>query len=547
MTHSDGPHRDDKDFDTIVIGSGFGGSVTAYRLAQAKKSVLVLERGRPWPPGSFPRTPRDVAGIFWDPKHGRLGMFDVWSFSGITAITASGLGGGSLIYANVLARAPESTFRYPDGSEWPVRHCDLEPHYTAVERVIKPVPFPREHERLTPKTDAMRQAAAAVGKQWDRSPLAIAFAPGENEPPELGAPITDQPNLFGKPRCTCRLCGECDIGCNFGAKQTLDHTYLSQAAGAEIRTLSQVTAIAPYKDGYEVTYKQHRYGRDAVQDNLLGPDYAEVKVFAKRVVVAAGTVGTARLLLRNRINLPGLSGRLGHNFSSNGDRLMAVWNSGRELDMAKGPVITGTIRWERDKDRRMFQIQDAGAPVMAQWGFHLIDFPDNLAGLVKWWTWLRRKLMGDRDTNIASELADLIGPSKLSTGTLPLLAMGRDVAGGRFYLDGEDLELSWRDEDSREFFDEVTAAAREVAKALGGKFKDVKLGHYITVHSLGGCAMASHAGAGVVNEWGECFGHKGLFIADGSVLPGPVGPNPSLTIAALADRFACHMTGVTQP
>jgi cholesterol oxidase len=533
-------------YDAVVIGSGFGGSVSAYELAKANWNVLLLERGRPWPPGSFPRTPRAAGQAFWDPPNS-FGMFDVWSFSGINAITASGLGGGSLIYANVLLRKPESTFVYEDGTPWPVRRADLEQHYDAVQAVIDPVPYPPELADTTPKTIAMRNAAAALGKKWESSPLAVAFAaPGR--PPVPGDPLPDDPdNLFGLPRCTCRLCGECDIGCNFGSKQTLDHTYLSlaKAEGAELRTLCQVHTIAPDDGGYAVTYRQPLAGREGVDEELLGPDLPEVTVRAKKVVVAAGTVGTARLLLRNRANLPALGGLLGQGFSSNGDLLTATWDSPEPLDMTTGPVITGTIRWDDDPDcgRRMLQVQDGGAPALAEWMFNTLDMPATMwASLSVWRKWLWSRLRGRRDTQMGAELASLIGKARLSAGTLPLLGMGRDVPGGRFYLAGDDLELTWNETASKRFFDDLKRASALVAEQLGGEYREIPVAHLITVHGLGGCAMGAFPYSGVVDEWGESFGHPGLVVADGSVLPGPVGPNPSLTIAALARRFATHMT-----
>jgi cholesterol oxidase len=543
--------REPERFRAVVIGSGFGGSVTAFRLAEKGWSVLVLERGRPWPPGSFPRTPPAMAHALWDPPE-RFGMFDVWSFTGLNAVAASGLGGGSLIYANVLMPAPESAFRHEDCTPWPVRPAELDARYADVGNVLNPVPYPKEHRCTTPKTQAMAAAAEAIGRSWESTPLAVAFSASKGDPPEIGACLPDDPdNLFGLPRSTCRLCGECDIGCNYGAKHTLDHTYLSRAHahGAVLRTLCEVTAIAPREDGYAVTYRQHLAGRSGVAEEFLDdPDHERVTVLADRVIVAAGTMGTARLLMRNRINLPRLGGRLGHGFSSNGDLLTFAWDSEKRLDMARGPVITGTMRWDEDPPtRRMFQVQDAGVPALVQWMFHALEAPVTLAESRRArLLWLWRSFKGDRDTHIGSELAALIGEGTFSSGTLPLLGMGRDIPGGRFFLDGEDLDLSWRERDSRRFFDDLMHACRRVAGELGGEFKDVPIAHLITVHALGGCAMAKDPRSGVVNEWGESFGHPGLYVADGSVLPGPVGANPGMTIAALADRFALHMRGDAQ-
>jgi len=270
-------------------------------------------------------------------------------------------------------------------------------------------------------------------------------------------------------------------------------------------------------------------------------------VRARRVIVSAGTVGTNNLLARNRADLPNLSGHLGRGFSTNGDLLTFAWRAKepgpdgkpvpRHLMMAKGPVITGTIRWTRHG--RMMQVQDAGVPALGEWLFHLFDFPHSVVIAAK--SWLRyewRKLLHNPDTNISEEVSELIGDGAGSASTLPLLGMGCDTPGGRFRLTGEDLELSWNERESRQFFDDLMAESKEIAHELGATFKDVRRAHIITVHPLGGCAMAEGEHAGVVDATGECFGHPGLHVADGSVMPGPVGPNPSLTIAALADRFA---------
>jgi cholesterol oxidase len=536
-------------FDAVVIGSGFGGSVTAARLAEAGRSVLVLERGRPYPPGSFPRSPAQLSRAFWDPPAGRHGMFDVWSFTGVNAVTASGLGGGSLIYANVLLRKPRATFVREDGEPWPVTYDDLAPHYERVEQVIDPRPYPPEHEAVTPKTRAMRAAAQALGREWESSPLAVAFAGADG--PALGAPLPDDPhNVHGVPRTTCRLCGECDLGCNFGAKQTLDHTYLSRAsaAGATIRTLCEATVIVPRDGGYAVTYRQHLAAREGVRPALLHPsEEPVVTVDARRVIVAAGTIGTARLLLRNRLSLPRLSPRLGEGFSSNGDLLTFAWRGPRDIDMSTGPVITGTIRWDDDASPsgRMFQVQDAGVPALGEWLFHAFDVPATTWAMRRLMLrWVRRRLRGDRDTSISSELSALIGRGAVSSGTLPLLGMGRDIPGGRLFLSGEDLDCDWDQRDSEAVFDAIVDASRDIARELGAQLRRVPLAHLVTVHPLGGCSIAHEARDGVVDTaTGEAFGHPGLHVADGSLMPGPVGPNPSLTIAALADRFAGAMIG----
>src|SRR4051794_40717733 len=184
--------------DCVVVGSGFGGSVTAYRLAEAGRRVLVLERGKAYPPGSFPRSPLGVKSNFWDPSRGLHGMFDVWGFSGLDGLVSSGLGGGSLIYANVMLRKDEHWFvpsddPGPGGEAWPVTRADLDPHYDRAERMLGATLYPLEHAPYdqTSKTLAFKAAAEQRGLDWRRVPLAVTFGnPGEAPVP--GEPIREE-------------------------------------------------------------------------------------------------------------------------------------------------------------------------------------------------------------------------------------------------------------------------------------------------------------------------------------------------------------------
>src|SRR5271165_2395367 len=211
-------------FDVVVVGSGFGASASACRLAQAGRSVLILERGRSYPPGSFPRSPRGVAANLWDPSAGLYGMFDIWAFRGIESVVSSGLGGGSLIYANVMLRKDPAWFvdDAPDSPPrpWPVTYDDLEPYYETAETMMgaQRYPFDVAPYSATAKTRATRHAAEVLGLDWQLPPLAVSFAsPGQ--PPVPGQPLAEEhPNLHGRARTTCSLCGECDAGCNSGPR-----------------------------------------------------------------------------------------------------------------------------------------------------------------------------------------------------------------------------------------------------------------------------------------------------------------------------------------
>jgi cholesterol oxidase len=551
------------DYQTVVVGSGFGGSVVACRLAEAGESVCVLERGQAWAPGDFVRSPRDLGRKgFWDPSAGKYGMFNVWSFPGFGALVSSGLGGGSLIYANVLLRKPPDTFVREEA--WPLDREDLEPHYDRVEPVLSGGPYPIEHEPYdrTAKTHAMEAAAEELrarpgreGTEFLRPPLAIAFG-NEGEAPRPGVELRGVPPSFHEklhPRLSCMLTGECDLGCNYGSKNTLDLNFLGIARqkGATIRTCCEVTRFEPLEDGYRVTYVDHS---DAAADDRPRGELPEQTLTAGRLVLSAGTLGTAFLLLKCRDAFPRIDrGVLGSRFSSNGDLLSflikartAEGSGPRVLEPSYGPVITSAIHVPKGDGLRGHYVQDAGYPYLMSWLAELATLPSIGRRAVR--QGFRRalgRLVGwSVDTDLGAEIADVIGKGVLSSSSMPLLSMGRDVPGGRFSLDDGRLTSDWSPDDSGAYFDEVEDTLRGIAAALGGSFRDSRvrgLTKLVTVHPLGGCPMGANEHEGVVDSFGEVFNYPGFFIADGSVLPGSVGPNPSLTIAALADRFAERM------
>jgi cholesterol oxidase len=559
----------DTHFDAIVVGSGFGGSVTAYRLAEAGKRVLVLERGKAYPPGSFTRSPYRARESFWHPAKGLLGMYHYWSFKGIDALVSAGLGGGSLIYANVFLRKDERWFVDEDVNDggyesWPVTRADLEPHYDRVESMIGLQRYPFEHEPYasTPKTVAFKEASEQIGLEWFLPPLAVTFG-NEGQAPRPGQKIEEKlRNLHDRDRVTCQLCGECDTGCNFGAKNTLDYNYLTHAQhhGADIRVLCDVRTIEPRDGGgYAVGYLSLE---DPVgEPSRNGRPEPLTRVTCDHLVLSAGTLGTTNLLLRNRSAFPRLSRKLGTRFCGNGDLLTLALNCGqtvegrrvpRIIDPGYGPVITSTARMADALDGhegRGFYVQDAGYPQHLAWVLHTLAAPKTL------WNWrssgfylLKNWMRGSPDTDVTGHIAELLKSAELSAGGLPMLGMGRDVPDGRMYLKQGRLDVDWKRAKSDAYFERLRTTSREMAHALGGRFADNPiwfLKRVITVHPLGGAPMGRSSGEGVVDPYGNVFGYPGLHIADGSVMPGPVGPNPSFTIAALADRFSDRMLETT--
>ena len=539
--------------DAVVVGSGFGGSVTAYRLQDGGKRTVVLERGKAWAPGSFPRQPREIARNFWDPSKGYYGFFDIWSFKGMESLVSSCLGGGSIIYANVLLRKDPQWFVHEDGEDWPVTREDLDPHYDAVERMIKPqaYPFADEPYASTAKTQAMRDAGAQLGVQWLLPHLAVTFG-NPDAMPVPGEPIEDDANRYGVERFTCRLVGECNIGCNFGAKNTLDLNYLSrfEEKGGEIRTLCEVRDFAPRRGGgYEVRYVRHSPEREGRETDTRALPLETI--ISDRLVLSAGSFGSTFLLLRSRDAFPALSSRLGSHWCGNGDLLGFLAprsRSGRvttrRFDPAVGAVITSALRYDGENGRGYY-IEDGGYPTFASWLVDVSDAPGELRRAARFaWHRIGARFSKTPVSNLSAELGNLLGDGGLSASSLPLLGMGRDVPDGTLYLEDGYLQNSWTMKTSERYYDSVKASMQKIADATGARFVDEPLWYFkrvVTVHPVGGCPMARTPEEGVVDPYGQVFGYPGLSVADGSVMPGPVGPNPSLTIAALADRSATWM------
>jgi cholesterol oxidase len=566
--------RDRKHFDVVVVGSGFGGSVAAYRLAEGGLRVCVLERGKAYPPGTFARSPREMRGNFWDPSAGLHGLFNLWSFNGIDAVVSSGLGGGSLVYANVLMRMPKEWFvttnpRSGAEERWPLGYHDLVDHYQEVERWLGATRYPirklvRDAQPLAAKAGRVREAARGIGLQPEAVKLAVTFE-SDRPPTQLGAalPAARYPNYHGDVlRVTCRLCGECNIGCNYGAKNTLDHTYLSAAAhlGAEIRVRCEVRGLLRRAGGgFLVGYVEHDPAREGKPTDT--GRLPKSTITADRVVLAAGALGSPYLLLKNQSALPDLGPALGTRFSGNGDVLgLAMWgrsqrsnrDGGGIIDASRGPVITTAIGVPdalNGGDGPGYFIEDAGYPEFVNWMLELIRVPSIarrvglLAGRRLWAT-----IDGRPNRDIGADVSRLVGKGGLTSRSLPLLGMGRDVPDGVMRLRRrrrrQFLDIVWTSKASEPYHRRVEATMRELTEALGATYAPMprlNRRRAITVHPLGGCPMGWNANQGVVDGFGQAFGCPGLYVADGSVMPGPIGANPALTIAAFADRMALQI------
>jgi len=545
----------DFDFDAIVVGSGFGGSVMTLRLAEKGMKVCLLERGKRYGMHGFPRRIHEMkAGLFWDPAERKFGFMEFRDYadSDLLSVSASGLGGGSLIYANVLMRMPPEFF-----AGWPggINREGLDPYYDRVLATMEASPYPFDSDpyyRDTPKTEAFRELCARLGPEADFT------GPPEFIFPDLAInfrgsfPGEQSRNRHGAVQSKCTKCGECDLGCNIQAKNTLDLNYLYSAehnakVRAEVRTSAQVERIAPLPGGgYRVEFTDPESGESRV-------------LSAARVVLSAGSLGSTRLLLKMKREgvLPNLSDQLGRHWCGNGDLEGTTLGCARIVDPTKGPVITGAIRYRFSPYPDGFAhgafIQDAGFPVGLAWFLAgKLPSPGTVPGLLKLaGTFLRGLLLrllrikARSEVNLGAELARVIDSDEFVQKGFVLLGMGRDRNDGEIVL-GEDGEvlIKWRMAASRLHYDRVRREMKKIAGQLGGAFVDNPLTHIdkiIAVHPIGGCVMAGSPTRGVVNPQGEVFGYPGLYVVDAAIIPTSLGPNPSLTIAALAEYIAERM------
>lgn len=508
-------------YDAVVIGSGFGGAVAGCRLAQAKLSVAILERGRRYRRGEFPRDWDNPAkGWLWQDAQG---LFDVRPCGEMTIVQGAGWGGGSLIYANVHLRPPADLFQ----RGWPAGYsrAALDPYYDLVAYMLDIAPITASsHLGIPPKAAWMKQVAAKLGReaQFCYPNIAVDFS----------APGIKHQNKFGVEQSGCTYCGECDIGCNVLAKNTLDLNYLAIAEqrGADVAPLSEALRIERAGAGYKVTFKNHAAGG------------VETAIAARTVFLCAGAVNSTELLLRCRDEfgtLPALSARLGERYSGNGDFLAFAFDTAIPFAPSNGPTITTGIVYDRGAgtERTWFIFEEGG-------------YPKEIAGLIQVLNpkggWLKGVIDLSRDiltSEIRAAARGRLGPgAPAHNDSAVFLAMGRDRGNGVLTIDRSTgkLNVRWDIASNLALYAAEEQFSTDVASAMGGAvaFNPLwqRLRHPVSVHNLGGCVMADDAGNGVTDAGGEVFGYPGLYVLDGGALPAATGVNPSHTIAAVAER-----------
>jgi cholesterol oxidase len=522
-------------FDVIVIGSGFGGAISACRLAEKGMRVLVLERGRRWDPQSYPRKPGD-AWVFSDSHPARHnGWMDMRFFRRMAVAQAAGVGGGSLSYSSVAVEASPDVF----AKGWPaeITYAELKPWYDRVAREMNLQVVP--DGQLTHRFKLAREAARNLGYtgRFSKAPLSVSFSEDWNY--QLDDPFNARHsrqfvNAHGQKQGTCIHLGNCDIGCDVRAKNSLDVNYIPRAEqhGAEVRPLHLVRFVAPQGAKYRVVFDRIEEGR-----LIRGEETAE------RVILAAGSLGTTELLLRCRDQyqtLPALSPMLGTRWSANANFIsIGTYSEADRVRQSAGPTISSLLDFTDGyfKNER-FVVEDDG-------------FPNLLLNTVK--AYFDDGVRTPLGKHLLKEFEEYLRDDSPLRSLMVWLSAGKDAGDGQLLLKRRwfmpwkrVLSLIWQVEHSEGVLEAMNEMHQTLTEASGGRARVLPtwslLKSLVTLHPLGGAPMGVSSGTGVVDHLGHVHGYRNLIVADGAIVPTPTVRNPSHTIAALSERIAAHIS-----
>jgi len=538
------------EYDAIVVGSGYGGGVAASRLARIGLKVAVLERGREFALGTFPDTMEEATAelqyTLGDRRIGRrLGLYDLHLGRDMHVLTGCGLGGTSLINANVSLPPDPRVWEDP---RWPpamLAEDTLEEGFRRATRMLRPVPYPDTVP--LDKRARLQSAADAFGTQMSTVPINVTFA--------------QSVNTAGIEQPACTLCGDCCSGCNVGAKNTVQMTYLPDAVrhGAQIFTEATVSYVRKEGEGWRVFFTPTRNRRDRFGQ-------PERSVAASIVVLGAGALGSTEILLRSRQEGLAVSDRLGDGFTGNGDVLAFAYNGDEPVNAVgvghpprsgaapPGPCITGAIDLRASRRLEEGMIIEEGV------------LPSGLAEILPATFSVASRLFGkDTDTGLIDTVQEqarrldsvLLGAWRGAMhNTQTFLVMAHDDGKGRIVMNGDDIQVDWPGVAGQRVFKDIEANLIKAAGASGATYirnpiQNTFLGkNLITVHPLGGCVIGLDRTQGVVDDTARVFDaaspdpqavHRGLYVCDGSIIPRPLGVNPLLTITALSERAMIHL------
>ncbi len=509
------------DYDVVVIGSGFGGSVTALRLTEKGYSVGILEAGRRFGPTDFPKSNWNLRRFLWFPRLGMYGIQRIDLLQDVLVLSGAGVGGGSLVYANTLYEPHDAFFtdeQWATITDW---RSELAPFYAIAGQMLGVTEAPAD----TPADDVIKHVAAELGGSDTFRPTPVGVFLGEP-----GIEV-DDPYFGGASprRAGCKFAGGCMVGCRHNAKNSLDknYLYLAEANGAGVHATTEAVDLRRLPSGrWEVTTRRP------------GPLPARRRRFtADHVVFSAGALGTTRLLLelRDRGRLPGISPRLGHLVRTNSEILLGATARSDAVDYSQGLAITSSIHPEPQTHIEPVRYPK-GSSAMGLLGTVLTDGGPGVPRPLRY--------LGNALRNPVRWLRSL-SVRKWAERSVILLVMqsydnSLEVFRKRGWLRTKLSSRQGHGAPNPTYLPIANEAARAAAAAMDGDpmsaINEVLLNRPITAHILGGAVIAADPTQGVVDPYHRVFGHAGLHVIDGAAVGANLGVNPSLSITAMAER-----------
>ena len=512
-------------YDYVIIGSGFGGSVSAMRLTEKGYSVLVLEKGKRYEDKDFARTNWQFWKYLWLPAIRAHGILQISILKGVMVLHGAGVGGGSLGYANVLEVPSDETFATPAWNQtikWGEVLC---PHYETAKKMLGVARNPK----LWKADHVLKEIAEERGMVHTFRATDVGAFFGE-------AGVTVPDPFFGgegPARAGCIHCGGCMVGCRHNAKNTLPKNYLyfAEKNGAEVRAEVEVIDVRPWSDArYEITFQ-----------SSTSPFKRKQSVYARNVIFSAGVIGTMKLLLNLRDvkkSLPNLSPRLGDMVRTNSEALLGSIARSNEVDYSKGVSISSIFNADEVTRVEPVRYPD-GSSLMRFLGAPLVsDVTSIPARIFRSLTWIFRNPIDflratifpgwAHNVTILLIMQNVDNYMKLRIRRSPLTLFRRGLVAER----ETDREIQARVDAGHDVTREF---AKRIDGAALGSVTENMFNLPTTAHILGGAPMGRNAQEGVVNENFAVHNYEGLYIIDGSIMPANPGVNPSLTITALAE------------
>jgi cholesterol oxidase len=520
----------DFDYDVLVIGSGFGGSVSALRLTEKGYRVGVLEAGARFEDDELPDSSFDLKKYLYAPAAGCYGIQRIDMVKDCLILAGAGVGGGSLVYANTLYEPLDPFYTDPSWAHITDWKSELAPYYDQAKRMLGVV----EYAEMTPSDRVMKQVADDMGRghTFHPTPVGVFFGgPGQQPGDEVDDPYFGG---AGPRRNPCRNCGECMTGCRHNAKNTLvkNYLYLAEQQGAVVHPLTTVTRVRPLPGGgYRVDARWTKA--------KLSRRTATTTFTAEQVVFSAAALGTQKLLhqLKATGDLPRISDRLGHLTRTNSESILGAIGPATNADYTEGVAITSS--WHPDDHTHIEPVRyGKGSNAMSMMQTVLTDGDGPRP---RWQTWLQEMW---RQRRRVSDLYDLKHWSERVVIALVMQSLDNSITTFPKRIPGLGWRLSSRQghgEPNPTWIPAANEAVRRMAGVMGeGSLAGGNIGEPfnrpLTAHFIGGCTIGDSAETGVVDAYQRVYNHPGLHVVDGSAISANLGVNPSLTITAQAER-----------